>query len=235
VVKKNVLKPWRKSMWCIGRINAQYRERMYALCDLYARAHDPDEPVVCVDEKSKQVLAASRPDIPARPGLGGHDARQDYEYARRGRRNIFMAVEPKGARREVQVSARRTKIDFVNFICGLLDGIYATVRKVHLVVDNLNTHFPKCFVEVLGPDRACEVLRRIEFHHTPKHASWLNMAELEIGIMERQCTGRRFESKEELIEELAHWQQERNELNIGINWGFSRQDADRKLSRHYVA
>ena len=222
-------------MWCIGKLNAQYRERMYALCDLYAQAHDPDEPVVCVDEKSKQVLAASRPDIPPRPGPGGHDARQDYEYARRGTRNIFMAVEPKGARRTAQVSARRTKVDFVNFICGLLEGPYARVRKIHLVVDNLNTHFAKSFIEVLGAARAAEVLQRIEFHYTPKHASWLNMAELEIGIMDRQCTGRRFASKEELVEELEHWQRERNEQKQGISWGFSRQDADRKLSRHYIS
>lgn len=221
-------------MWCVGRITAQYRERMYSLCELYAQEHDPDEPVVCVDEKSKQVLEASRPDIPARAGPQGHDARQDYEYVRRGTCNIFVAIEPKGARREVRVTARRTKTDFVNFICGLLDGIYATTRKVHLVVDNLNTHFAKCFVEVLGPDRAGEVLSRIEFHHTPKHASWLNMAELEIGIMERQCTGRRFSSKEQLVDEIAHWQQERNELKQGINWGFSRDDADKKLSRHYI-
>jgi len=127
-------------------------------------------------------------------------------------------TRPEAGRREVQVSARRTKVDFVNFICGLLDGVHASARKIHLVVDNLNTHFAKSFIEVLGPARAAEVLGRIEFHHTPKHASWLNMAELEIGIMERQCTGRRFSSKEELVEELAHWQQERNELKQGINW-----------------
>jgi hypothetical protein len=174
-------------MWCIGKLTTQYRERMYDLCDLYARPHDPQEPVVCLDEKSKQLLQPSRPDLAAQPGPDGHQARQDYEYRRRGTCNIFVAVEPRGGRRETQVTARRTKVDFVHFVRGLLDGVYAGVRKLHLVLDNLNTHFAPSFAEVLGPDQAAVLLQRIEFHYTPKHASWLNMAELEIGIMERQC------------------------------------------------
>jgi len=156
-------------MWCIGRLTAEYRERMHALCDLYGRAPDPAEPVVCVDEKSKQVLRSSRPELPARPG---QIAKQDYEYVRRGTRNIFMAVEPLGGHRETSVTARRTKVDFVHFVCGLLAGTYSHVTKLHLVLDNLNTHFRTSFEEVPGV-QADAVLARVEFHHTPKHASWL--------------------------------------------------------------
>jgi hypothetical protein len=231
VAKKNVLKPWRKAMWCIGKITAEYRERMYTLCDLYARPYNSQEPVVCLDEKSTQLLASSRADIAAQPG---QIARQDYEYVRQGTRNIFVAVEPQGGHREVAVTARRTKADFVQFVAGLLATAYAGVRKLHLVLDNLNTHFRASFEEVLGPTAAAMLLARVEFHYTPKHASWLNMAELEIGIMERQCTGRRWSSAGLLASELAAWQQRRNGEHRGIQWRFTRQDADRKLGRHYV-
>lgn len=218
-------------MWCIGKITAEYRERMYALCDLYAQPYDPQEPVVCLDEKSTQLLASSRADLVARPGRG---AKQDYEYVRRGTRNLFVAVEPQGGHREVTVTARRTKVDFVQFVGSLLQTVYVGVRKLHLVLDNLNTHFRASFQEVLGPAAAVVMLERLEFHYTPKHASWLNMAELEIGIMERQCTGRRLASAALLASEVAAWQRRRNEEHRGIQWRFTRQDADRKLGRHYV-
>jgi hypothetical protein len=204
---------------------------MYALCDLYARPYDPQEPVVCVDEKSTQLLASSRADLAAQPG---HTAKQDYEYVRQGTRNLFVAVEPKGGRREVAVTARRTKADFVQFVVGLLRTAYAGVRKLHLVLDNLNTHFRASFEEILGPTGAAALLERVEFHYTPKHASWLNMAELEIGIMDRQCTGRRIENAETLVREVTAWQNKRNAERRGIQWRFTRQDADRKLGRHYV-
>ncbi len=132
------------------------------------------------------------------------------------------------------MSARRTKVDFVHFVRGLLEGVYAHVRMLHVVLDNLNTHFAPSFVEVLGPQEAAKLLKRIEFHYTPKHASWLNMAELEIGIMERQCSAGRIKSPQLLAGELAIWQEQRNAQKHGIHWGFSRADADRKLSRHYI-
>lgn len=217
-------------MWCVGKITAEYRERMYALCDLYARPYNPQEPVVCVDEKSKQLLKQTRAEIPAK---AGQIAKEDYEYRRAGTRNIFVSVEPKAGRREVSVTARRTKVDFVGFVIGLLTGVYAGVKKVHLVLDNLNTHFRSSFEEVLGAD-AEPLLERIEFHYTPKHASWLNMAELEIGIMEKQCTGRRMGTEAFLAEEIAAWQNRRNEEERQINWTFTREKADQKLGRHYV-
>lgn len=219
-------------MWCIGRITAEYRDRMYALLGLYGRAYSAQEPVVCVDEKSKQLLRQTRATIGGEPG---RCAREDYEYRRAGTRNIFVAVEPKGRRRCVEVTARRTKVDFVAFVKNLLETVYETAVTVHLVLDNLNTHFRKAFVDVLGETAAAALLHRVQFHYTPKHASWLNMAEIEIGIMDRQCTGQRIATAELLQRELAQWQQQRNAAGRGIEWKFTRQDADRKLSRYYVS
>jgi hypothetical protein len=181
VSKKNVLKPWRKVMWCVGRITAEYRTRMKDILDLYAKPYQADEPVICVDEKSKQLLRQTRTPLAARPGVV---VKEDYEYERAGTRNIFVAVEPKGKRRQVEVTLRRTKSDFVNFVRGLVEGVYAQARKIHFVWDNLNTHFASSFTEVLGAAAAQSLLERVEFHYTPKHASWLNMAELEIGIID---------------------------------------------------
>jgi hypothetical protein len=219
-------------MWCIGVITAEYRQRMEELLALYARAYDPQEPVVCLDEKSKQLLQQTRAPLPMQ---GGVVAREDYEYRRAGTRNIFLAVEPKGQRREAVVTRRRAKPDFVGFVQQLVDGVYGGARQVHLVLDNLNTHFRGSFEQVLGVAAAEQVLRRVQFHYTPKHASWLNMAEIEIGIMERQCTGRRMGTEPVLVAEVAAWQQRRNQAGAGIEWKFTRQDADRKLAKHYVA
>jgi len=218
-------------MWCVGKITAQYRERMYSLLELYARPYNAQEPVVCMDEKSKQLLDQTRAELPARPG---RSAKQDYEYKRHGTCNIFVAVEPQAGHRETAVTTRRTKVDFVAFIMSLLAGIYSGVKVLHLVMDNLNTHFASSFVEVLGEAAAASILERIQLHYTPKHASWLNMAELEIGIMDKQCTGRRMPNKEFISKEVAAWEHRSNTEKRKINWKFTRQDADRKLQRHYI-
>ena len=218
-------------MWCIGKITAEYRQRMYDLLELYARPYQAKEPVVCVDEKSKQLLEQTRRPLPAKAGVV---AKEDYEYQRAGTRNLFVAVEPQGRHREVAVTARRTKSDFVKFIGRLVETVYVKAQKIHLVLDNLNTHFRRSFIEVLGPAKAELFLERVEFHYTPKHASWLNMAEIEIGILERQCLGRRMPNDGVLTAEVAAWQSRRNEAKAGIQWKFTRQDADKKLSRHYV-
>ena len=218
-------------MWCVGRITAEYRKRMYGLLRIYARSYNAKEPVVCVDEKSKQLLRQTRSPLPLQPG---RCAKEDCEYRRAGTRNIFMAIEPKGGRRVVEVTARRAKSDFVSFVKHLVENVYAAAATVHLVLDNLNTHFQKTFVDVLGKAAATVLLRRVTFHYTPKHASWLNMAEIEIGIMDRQCTGQRIATAELLQTEVQSWQQQRNAAKRGIEWTFTRQDADRKLSRHYV-
>jgi hypothetical protein len=219
-------------MWCIGKLTKEYRQRMYDLLDLYARPYNVKEPVVCVDEKSKQLLEQPRAAIAASPGK---PLKEDYEYLRAGTRNIFMAVEPKGGRRHVEVTARRTKSDFVKFISHLVEKVYPDAQKIHLVLDNLNTHFRSSFEEILGVEQANHLLARVEFHYTPKHASWLNMAEIEIGIMDRQCTGCRLPKEQILRSEVIAWKNRRNQAHSKIDWIFTRQDADQKLSNHYVA
>jgi transposase len=218
-------------MWCVGQMTEEYRERMYDLLDLYAQPYQAGEPVVCLDEKSKQLLKDSRPSVPIKPGS---PMKQDYEYVRAGTCNLFVAVEPKGGRRTVMVTDHRGKIDFVAFVRHLLEQVYTTASHIHLVMDNLNTHFRKCFVEVLGAKEAETLLRRVVFHYTPKHASWLNMAEIEIGILERQCLARRLRDKVTIVAEVDAWQQRRNAARRCIEWTFTRQDADTKLARHYV-
>jgi len=219
-------------MWCIGRMNAEYRNRMYDLLRLYRLPYRKKEPVVCIDEKSKQLLQDSRSPLPAKPGA---PAKLDYEYKRAGTCNVFVAVEPKGGRRAAKVTAHRAKPDFVRFVKRLLDRTYGSARTVHLVLDNLNTHFRSCFEEVLGRKAATRLLRRVKFHYTPKHASWLNMAEIEIGILDRQCLDRRWTDTATMISEVAAWQRHRNIERRGIEWTFTRQDADRKLAKHYVS
>lgn len=173
-------------MWCIGTLNDEYRARMYALLELYARPQSKAEPVICIDEKSLQLIAHSRAPLAM---VAGSPAKDDYEYVRNGTTNLFVAVEPKGGQRIVSITQRRGKVDFVAFIKELLTGAYAKARRIHLVLDNLNTHFRKCFDDVLGSRAAARLVRRVEFHYTPKHASWLNMAEIEIGILSCQCLG----------------------------------------------
>lgn len=219
-------------MWCIGVLTAQYRQRMYELLALYARPFRRREPVVCVDEKSKQLLRDTRAPVPGQPGA---PAKHDYEYARAGTCNLFVAVEPKAGRRTVEVTERRAKIDFVAFIKHLLEHVYSHARRIHLVLDNLNTHFRVCFEEVLGVSAARHLLRRVVFHYTPTHASWLNMAEIEIGILERQCLDRRLPTQSLLAAEVAAWEQRRNAEGRRIAWTFTQQDADRKMGRHYVS
>ena len=219
-------------MWCIGALTEEYRGRMYALLELYARPLSKTEPVICIDEKSLQLISHSRAPLAMTPSK---PVKQDYEYVRNGTTNLFVAVEPKAGRRIVSVTEHRGKVDFVAFIKGLLTGAYAKAGRIHLVLDNLNTHFRKCFDDVLGSHAAAKLLRRVEFHYTPKHASWLNMAEIEIGILSRQCLDQRMANREFLASEVAAWQKARNEERRTIEWRFTRQDADLKLGRHYVS
>ena len=146
---------------------------------------------------------------------------------------MFVAIEPKGGHREVSVTQHRGKADFVHFIAVLLTGTYATARRVHLVLDNLNIHFRKCFVDVLGQRTAAKLLRRVEFHYTPKHASWLNMVEIEIGVLRSQCLDRRIDDKETILAEVAAWQQRRNDEGAQIQWMFTTEKAREKLRKAY--
>lgn len=219
-------------MWCIAELSEEYRRRMYELLDLYARPMSQVEPVICIDEKSLQLIGHARDPLP----MATHaPAKQDYEYTRNGTTNLFVAVEPKAGLRNISVTERRGKPEFVGFVRDLLTGAYAQAPKVHLVLDNLNTHFRRCFDDVLGKHDAQRLLSKVQFHYTPKHASWLNMAEIEIGILSRQCLDRRIACRQSLRSEVGAWQQARNKQRRTIEWKFTRQDADRKLGRHYVS
>ena len=219
-------------MWCVGVLTKEYRQRMYDLLDLYAPPWCADEPVICIDEKSKQLLRDSRPSLLMSPGK---PKRIDYEYVRSGTCNVFVAVEPGGGQRITQVTERRGKIDFVRFAQHLISHVYRSARRIHLVVDNLNTHFAKCFVEILGAKAAHQLLRRVVFHYTPKHASWLNMAEIEIAALGRQCLNRRIPDRVTVEREVSAWEHRRNAERRTIQWTFTRQRADRKLRAHYVS
>ena len=163
-------------MWCIQEITPEYRKCMYDILDLYEEPYNPAKPVVGIDEKPKQLIEDSRKPIPLKQGKV---AKQDYEYIRRGKANIFMAVEPKGGKRYTQVTDQRTKKDFAIFIKELVDKRYAAAELIRIVADNLNTHKPKSLHETFGDEEANRILQKIEFHYTPKHASWLNVAEIE--------------------------------------------------------
>lgn len=219
-------------MWCVGLLTEEYRRRMYDLLDLYARPWRADQPVVCIDEKCKQLIKDSRPSLPMTPGK---PEQVDYEYVRAGTCNVFVAVEPQGGHRITQVTAHRGKVDFVRFVQHLINRVYRSAHRIHFVVDNLNTHFKKCFVETLGAKAANHLLRRVIFHYTPKHASWLNMAEIEIAALGRQCLNRRIGDQSTIEREVGAWQQRRNAEKRTIQWTFTRQHADRKLGRHYAS
>jgi hypothetical protein len=218
-------------MWCIQEITPEYRERMYDILDLYEEPYNPKKPVIGLDEKPKQLVEDSRKPIPMKPGKS---KKEDYEYIRRGTANIFMAVEPKGGKRITKVTDRRTKKDFAYFL-RTVSIKYADADCIRIILDNLNTHNESSLYENFWPDQADEILRKIEFHYTPKHASWLNVAEVEIGVMDSQCTARRIKSKELLKKEVKKWTSKRNYEKRKINWTFTKKKADEKLSKYYVS
>jgi hypothetical protein len=217
-------------MWCIATITPEYRKRMYDLLNLYGRKYNGQYPVVCVDEKSKQLLEDKRTIIPMKPGS---PEKYDGEYKRMGTQNIFVAVEPMGGKRFIKVTDQRKKVDFAHFIKELIP-LYPKSKKIRLVADNLNTHFESSFHETFSAKEASNILKKIEFHYTPKHGSWLNMAEIEINMMDRECLNRRIGRKDILKKEIATWAKQRNIKKKKIIWTFTKQKADDKLSKHYA-
>lgn len=199
---------------------------------VYAQPYDPLRPVVCVDEKSKELHADPPERLPV-PPQPGQVARRDYEYDRHGTANIFMAVEPLIGQRRVEVTAHRTKLDFAEFLRQLADETYATAAAIVLVCDNLNTHGPHVLYERFAPVEARRLAERFEWHYTPEHGSWLNVAEIELSVLERQCLRRRFPTQEYLAEEIAAWMVERNDAEATICWQFTAADARIKLRRLY--
>lgn len=218
-------------MWCIAEIDEEFRQRMYDILNLYEQPYDPNNPVIGFDEKPKQLLEEKFKCIPMKPG---RCEKYDSQYIRRGNANIFMAVEFKAGKRTTRVTSRRTKRDFAKFIKHLVDKRYPEAQQIHLVLDNLNTHKRASIIEMYGEIEGNRILNKITFHFTPKHASWLNVAEIEIGIMDMECTNRRIPDKETLRQQVTAWNTTRNQLEKKIHWRFTRSKADRKLSKYYV-
>lgn len=210
--------------------SADFVAAMEDVLEVYHRPYDADRPMVCMDEASKQLIAEVREPLPAKPGSV---AKQDSEYERRGTANLFMAVEPLAGKRTARVTDRRTKVDWAQFIKFLLLTVYPEAAIVVLVMDNLNTHGIGSLYAAFDPQTARALASRLEIHYTPKHGSWLNMAETELSILSRQCLDRRVDSQEVLRREVTTWEHDRNTSQCKINWQFTTADARIKLKRLY--
>jgi hypothetical protein len=217
--------PGGKKMWCIPTITPDYTKKMMDVLEVYERPYNPAYPVVCVDEKLTQLIKDTRSPL---SGKAGKPRRVDYEYKRNGTCHLFVAVEPKGKKRKVRVTKRRTKKDFASFIKSLVKHVYKKAKKVVLVEDNLNTHNKGSLVEALGEEGG-KIAKKIEWHFTPKHASWLDQAEIEIHALEEQCLGRRIPDFHTMQSEVAACVQRRNRNRCGINWQFTREKAREKF------
>ena len=229
---------WQKREWCIPQVSAEFVAHMEDVLDLYAEPYDPRRPVVCFDETSTQLLADTRPPLPAQPG---RPARQDYEYRRKGTRNLFLACEPLAGWRQVAVTERRTMQDFAQQTRWLVDEAYPEVPVVRVVLDNpvsstgqaLNTHRMASLYETFPEPEARQIAKRLEFHYTHKHGSWLNMAEIEFSVLSRCCLKQRVPDEPTLRREVQALVTERNVARATIDWRFNTQDARIKLHRLY--
>jgi transposase len=227
---ENDLKPWRKDMWCIPQVDGEYVARMEDVLDLYAEAPDPERPVVCFDETPVQLIGEVRKPIPAKPG---QLERYDYEYRRNGTVNLFVFFDPHRAWRRVKVTERRTAQDYAQCMRELVDVHYPKATCIRVVQDNLSIHTAGALYQAFPPAQARRILRRLEFHYTPKHASWLNMVEIEIGVLQGQCLDRRIDHPKQLAHEIAAWERQRNKARARINWMFTTDKARAKIGRAY--
>jgi len=219
--------------WCIPpEQNAAFVCAMEDVLEVYARPHNPEAPLVCLDEFCQQLIAEVRDPQPCLPGAV---AKEDYEYERRGVCSAFMLYSPLEHSRAVRLTGTRTAKDYAAAIKWLCDELYPAAQKIVLVQDNLNTHTPASLYEAFAPEEAARLKARIEWHYTPKHGSWLNMAEIEIGVLSRQCLKRRIENKETMSAEAAAWASRRNQNQCGTDWRFTTHDARIKLKRLYPA
>jgi hypothetical protein len=213
-----------------AKANAAFVWQMEDVLDVYRRPYDPIRPVVCLDETSKQLLANARAGQPMKPG---QVEREDYEYERHGVSNLFLWCEPLAGRRHVEVTDRRTKKDWARVVKDLIAEHYPAAERIVLVMDNLNVHTPAALYEVFPPDEAKRLADRLEIHHTPKHGSWLDIAEIELSALARQCLDRRIPDKDTLIREVSAWEQERNAAQVTVDWQFTTVDARVKLKHLY--
>jgi len=224
------LKPWQEKMWCIPTVNAEFVARMEDVLGLYAELPDPLRPVVCFDETPRQLIGEERVPIRAEPGK---PRRYDYEYVRNGTANVFMFVDVNQPWRHAKVTDQRTCIDFAECMRELVDEHYPDAERIRVVLDNLSAHSAAALYQAFEPAEARRILDRLEFHFTPKHASWLNMVEIEIGVMVSQCLDRRIPDKATLIQEIAAWELRRNTEKARIKWMFTVDRARAKMSRVY--
>jgi hypothetical protein len=203
---------------------------MEDVLEVYVQPYDPQRPQVCMDETSKQLLSDTREPLPAQPG---QPQRIDYEYQREGVADVFMFFEPLAGKRFVKVTDHRTRKDWAQAMKELADEVYPQIEKIVIVMDNLNTHSPISFYETFPPEEARRLTNRFEFHYTPKHGSWLNTAEIELGILIRQCLTRRIADKDLLTREVDAWQKDRNDKVVSVDWRFTTADARIKLKHLY--
>jgi len=229
-LKENRLKPWQQDMWCIPEVDGTYVARMEEVLDLYAEPADPKRPVVCFDESPTQLIGEVRQPVPAAPG---RPRRYDYEYRRNGTVNLFVFLDVHRPWRKVKVTAQRTAQEFAECMRDLVDVHYPQADLVRVVMDNLSTHTAGALYEAFPAPEAHRILRRLEFHYTPKHASWLNMVEIEIGVMRGQCLDRRIGERKQLVSQIAAWEKQRNKARARIKWMFTVERARTKLARAY--
>ena len=227
---ENDLKPWRKDMWCIPQVDGEYVARMEDVLDLYAEAPDPKRPVVCFDESPTQLIGEVREPIPAEPG---QLERYDCEYKRNGTVNLFIFLDVHRSWRKVKVTDSRAAVDFAACMRELTDIHFPKAERIRVVQDNLSTHSAGALYQAFPACEARRILRRLEFHYVPKHASWLNMVEIEIGVLRSQCLDRRIATREQLVSEIAAWERQRNASGARINWMFTTEKARAKMSRAY--
>jgi transposase len=227
---ENDLKPWRKDMWCIPQVDGEYVARMEDVLDLYAEEPDPKRPVVCFDESPTQLIGEVRPPIPAEPG---QIERYDCEYKRNGTVNLFIFLDVHRPWRKVKVTDSRTGVDFAACMRELTDVHFPKADRIRIVLDNLSTHSAGALYQAFPPGEARRVLSRIEFHYVPKHASWLNMVEIEIGVLRSQCLDRRIDARAQLETEIAAWERQRNVSGARIKWMFTTDKARAKMGRAY--
>ncbi len=227
---ENDLKPWRKEMWCVPKVDAEYVARMEDVLDLYAETPDPKRPVICFDESPTQLIGEVRQPIPPKPG---QLERYDFECRRNGTVNLFIFLDTQRPWRKVKVTDRRTAADFAACMRDLTDIHFPGAERVRVVLDNLSTHSSAPLYKAFPAAEARRVLRRLEFHYTPKHASWLNMVEIEIGVLRGQCLSRRIAKREKLVSEIAAWERQRNDSGARIKWMFTSDQARTKMARAY--
>jgi transposase len=224
------LKPWLQKMWCIPKVDAEFVARMEDVLDLYAEAPDPARPVVCFDETPRQLIGEARVPVPPTPG---RPARVDYEYVRNGTANVYMFIDVNRSWRHAKVTEHRTCVDFAGCMRDLVDKHYPKAKQIRVVLDNLSAHSAGALYQAFEPAEARRILSRLDFHFTPKHASWLNMVEIEIGVMVAQCLNRRIPDMATLTREIAAWERMRNASKATINWMFTVDRAREKLGRAY--